>query len=287
MNCEESSKMLFDYLWGTLDAELASKIKAHLESGCQSCMDELELLRGSTYAIASDLPHIRPPAELKRHVMNRISAADQILTDSISSEVQRVVPFNQTQVSDGNLHVSPSTPTASDSSWRRWAPALAGCFIGAVFGYTAVRTAMRPSAEMEHRHASIERDVSQDSVSSVRFVKLASTASSGDQGVQPAGHVVFDLIAGQVHVLTSNLSDAPSTVGYEVWLTDDQNQSVRLGELKKSDKEGVWFNYFDLPNTKMNIDQIAIAQSDNTPDRLSDQEVRMVVRITPPLTIRP
>lgn len=281
MKCEECSNMLFDYLWGTLDTQTAANLKAHLDSGCSFCNQELELLQGSTFALASELVPIQPPADVKDRVMSHVSSADGKSQTLHSPAMEEAIAGASLKLTKNLVSVAPAR---TGSSWKRWAPALAGCLIGALCGFAAVRTASHHTPERAGEVA--DQGNQQNMRSGVRLVKLSSANATDDKSVQPAGHVVFDLVANQVHVLTSKLLDSSPTTDYNVWVSDSKDQNVLLGKLQKSDTQGVWFNYFDLPNNVTSIDQIAIARSNGDSSTLSQSDVRLLVRVAPPVILK-
>lgn len=284
MNCEECSKMMFDYVWGTLDVSTAASFKAHLDSGCVACNDELELLQGPSYALAGDLALVIPPVDYKDHVMSLVGGASSDRRDANALPADALLASSAS--SEKVVQLSHTTPHGTNSSWKKWALALAGCFIGMVCGYAAVHSARTGTSELSREDTAQHQNNTPGIGPGIRMVKLASTGSGGDKGTQAAGQVVFDLVANQVHILTSNLLDSLPTTDYDVWLSDDKNQNYLLGKLEKSDKKGVWFNNFDLPRQVMNVDQIAIARSGNAKSELQEADVLLRVRVAPPVSLK-
>lgn len=68
--CRYVRDKLFDYLEGNLDNEIASCVKAHLDT-CQVCRKELERCRASLAMLAS--AKVEPPADFTARVMERIA----------------------------------------------------------------------------------------------------------------------------------------------------------------------------------------------------------------------
>jgi hypothetical protein len=82
MKHEEIKKLLEDYLDGTLDADHADRVEAHLE-GCVDCRDEVKALR-ALLAEAEKLPRsIEPPRDLWPEVDARLDAPDDVVAGMI------------------------------------------------------------------------------------------------------------------------------------------------------------------------------------------------------------
>jgi anti-sigma-K factor RskA len=64
--------LIESYVFGNLCSEEYAEIEAHLDSGCEKCLDRLKELSSLSVALADSIPRIKPPEAIKEKLMENI-----------------------------------------------------------------------------------------------------------------------------------------------------------------------------------------------------------------------
>jgi len=219
MDCRRAIDLLPEYAVGALSDDERERVHQHLRGryrgdGCSICQQELDELRAAAGLLAESVTPILPRPELKRALLERIARQPHSSRNS-----------------------APSLPDASfvaKQSWLKYLPYIAATLCAAAVGTWAARPAERQrSNEDAEAHFSDRASVDElrrritaaeqaFGATQIHLAKLEADVT-GD-GLRAA--IFYDGLAGEVHVLVSNV--APPSRGQQLWLWLFDSQGARM-----------------------------------------------------------
>jgi quercetin dioxygenase-like cupin family protein len=108
---EEISEQLALYALDALDEASTKAWQAHLATGCQACVAELEKNQSAMTLLAYSVPLVSPPPRLKARFMERVKASSAAVVDL--PRTRRAIDFSAL------LWQSSGYPGVSLHSWRQ------------------------------------------------------------------------------------------------------------------------------------------------------------------------
>ena len=269
MNCQECNEQLSEYSLGLLDPTDARRVTEHLASGCESCRQTLESIDVATSTLASELPEMLPPKDLKEQLMNAVrekqltnrpflpshsqtsySQGSQASDEYPSSEDKRVNRLRDSRLTS-RLHI------------RMAVVATAAGILGAFLGYSVTSLVNRDRLDFSEQEAfdsdRFRADLSVRREKSAASLRLVSLPISNTTPVNPTGYMAFDLISKQLHVAIQleKRTNIKSLLGCEAVSVDGTRQV--LGEFTAA-SDALSLSIFDLPETITEIAKIVIVE---------------------------
>jgi len=213
------SEYAASYALDALDAEEKSAFEAHL-SGCTACQEDVRSFRAVTGLLATGVPPVTPPAQLKQRILAEVAKVRPLETARREAPVAR----------------------ARRAAWL--APALAASLVFAISAlvlYAIERgrgadlqqqlAAARDSAAMlDMRVAQLDSMVgARDSLLSALLSEDVRTVTLAAQGRPPSARLYWNRQRGVVVVAAFDLPPAASGRTYQLWGIATGQQPVSLG----------------------------------------------------------
>jgi anti-sigma-K factor RskA len=195
MNCENLREHYDLYALGIAEEPERSEIRAHLDRGCDICVDGVRRSMETAALIGASAPQAQPSSQLRRRILASIGADD--------TAVRR-------------------TPDDRRSSWLpAWAAALAMAALVGIAVYFAVNSrryaqeAARLRGEMRTQAAQITRLT--EAFAILSGPRTTEASFGGAQPRPPQGKVFVNPSRG-VLLIASNLPPTSADKIYEMWL---------------------------------------------------------------------
>jgi hypothetical protein len=218
MDCRRAIDLLSGYAVGALSNEQRERVQQHLGrrnagDGCPSCQQELDELRAAADLLAESVTPVVPRPELKQALLERIACEPH--RSSIGAPSR------------------PDESLVAQQSWQKYLPYIAATFCAVTVGTWATRSADRPSNNGAQTHLGDRARVDQwrrqiaaakQAFGAPRMQVAKLEAEVAGQGLGAA--IFSDGLAGEVHVLVSNVE--PPSEGQQLWLWLFDSQGARL-----------------------------------------------------------
>lgn len=219
MNCSECQDLILPYLLGALSPAEAEAVRAHLQTGCASCADELAATEATLSQIPRSLTPVPPPPKLRARLLERVRS--------------------------GGRNARAREPIRDGAPPRRWRwaePLVAGALAASVTAALLWVRIERQQQELADLRDQISRQEArvdqlqaglnsqQDTIHlfaspAVQLVSLQGTAG------QPSakGRGFWDKDRRSFHLYVSGLKPLARDKSYELWFIDADQKKLPAG----------------------------------------------------------
>jgi anti-sigma-K factor RskA len=219
MKCADCQDVLAEYALDSLGPREAEQIAEHLAGGCADCQQQLDGVRAAWAALADTLPPVAPPPQLKADLLARLSA-EPVPSSDRPRHALRPEQEPVTLSRDGqNIE--------SAWRWQSTLPYIAATICGIALGFWFARGSAIDSELTDRYHAQLLQAERTFGAPQMRFAALHMTENRPDVH----GYLIWDNVAGQVHVFAPDLGPPPEGSVYRLWLVADDDTWTPVGDL--------------------------------------------------------
>jgi Anti-sigma-K factor rskA, C-terminal len=226
MNCNELRDHYELYTIGLADDPERSEIRAHLNRGCEVCMEGMKRARETAALLGATAAPATPPARLRRRIL-------------ASAGYEQPRGFG-------------------------WAPALAGALAFSLIACVYFAGRQRDVARELERVTSISRQQNMDLTRMNEAFSIINGADTrvrtfGEGQAKPSGRIFASPSQG-VLLIASNLPQAPAGKAYEMWVIPKGGKPLRAG-MFQSGSYGTAM-HMQLGRLDPNADLVAVTLED-------------------------